>query len=811
MADRDRDKPTVSPPIRGGSKPADRIKIPPIPTRAATPPAGMPVIPGHAPPPSIAPVSVEPISVEMEADEPAIEVPTPTPTRLGDYEVLREIGSGGMAEVFLARQLGPAGFEKLAVLKCIHRHLAREKYFIDMFLDEARLAARINDPHVVQIYELGESNGTYFMAMEYLVGETLSAVMKVTVGRGPALPPHFAARIAADVAAGLHAAHELHDDVGRSLDVVHRDVSHGNVVVLYSGIVKVLDFGVAKARDSLSSTAAGSIKGKYAYMSPEQVSDQPVDRRSDIFSLGVVLWEMLARRTLFLADTDTATARRIVEGIVPPPSSIVAQVPPELDQITLRALAKDPKQRFQTAEEMQIALESFLRASGVAAGSLELGSYMKAAFPERLERRSRLVKAAQLDTELPTGPAEFSLETGPARTGAPPRTLPLKMVAGGDRRLKWMAIALCAMFALSAAYWIDRWLGSSAPPVASVQPPPPPPPIVAAAAQPDPTLANSLLDRAEAAIRDGRLASPPGDNALELILESEKLRPDPRQGKLRSEAVASLLASAQLLWEHGKHDSARDFYSDVVLFDPNNAVAIARLKVEIATPKPASDHARVDEGKIAWLVAQIDLAILERRFVAPPGHNALEALLELRRIDPTNQAANQLGAQVADALKREAKATPAEGERLIAAANQASGITGAGSASAHEPDKSRDSDQAKQWTAKGAASLGAGRFAEARSEFERAIAVDSNAHAAIAGLAEVAYNEGDFIRAVLMGKHAVALAPNSIGDRMTLAKAYYKLLRYDDAIRQWDKALALDPSNAAAKRNIAMAKTKLGQ
>ena len=750
----------------------------------------------------------------MEADEPAVAAPSAMPTRLGDYEVLREIGSGGMAEVFLARQSGPAGFEKLAVLKCIHRHLAREKYFIDMFLDEARLAARINDPHVVQIYELGESNGTYFMAMEYLAGESLSAVMRVTAGKGPALSPHFAARIAADVAAGLHAAHELHSDAGHALDVVHRDVSHGNIVVLYSGGVKVLDFGVAKARDSLSNTVAGSVKGKYAYMSPEQVGDQPVDRRSDIFSLGVVLWEMLSRRPLFLADSDTATARRVLEGVVPPPSSIIAQVPPELDQITLRALAKDRNERFQTAEELRIALEGFLRTSGVAAGALELASYMKTAFPERLARRARLAEAAKLDTELPTNIEEFSLETGPVRTLSQPKTLPLKMIAAGwDRRVKWMALALCIMFALTVAYWIDRLFGTSTSKVVAIQPPPPPP-SVADAPVANPMLVDSLLDRAATAIRDGRVASPPGDNALELILEAEKIRPDPRESKLRSEAVATLIASAQLLWDHGKRDSARDFYSDVLLFEPNNAVATARLKVEIAAPrpKPATEHVRVDEAKIEWLIAQIDLAILERRFVAPPGHNALDDLLELRRIDPTNQAASRLGAQVADALRREAKAAPAEGDRLIAAANQASGVAGAGSAAPihHEPDKARDPDQGKQWTAKGTASLAAGRFAEAKSEFERAIAADSNAHAAIAGLAELAYNEGDFVRAVLMGKHAVALAPSSVSDRMTLAKAYYKLLRYDDAITQWDKALALDPSNAAAKRNIAMAKTKLG-
>ncbi|HEV8323349.1 MAG TPA: PEGA domain-containing protein [Myxococcota bacterium] len=330
--------------------------------------------------------------------------------RLGSYQCLAAIGQGGMAEVFLARHEGKMGFEKLVVLKCIHPHLAKQKYFVDMFLDEARLAARINDPHVVQIYELGEADGVLFIAMEYLAGESLRAVLKGSAQRNRLVDPRLAARIVADAAAGLHAAHELRDTAGEPLDVVHRDASPGNIIVLYNGGVKVVDFGVAKARGKVAQTTGGEVKGKFAYMSPEQLLGEEVDRRADVFSLGVVLWEALTVKRLFRAENDGATVKLILEGTAPPPSAMRADVPPELDRITLRALAKDRQDRYQTAEALRAALEGYLHGTGGPSGPLELAAYMRDLFPERVRARTNLLESAARPEAGAVAPEDLDLD-----------------------------------------------------------------------------------------------------------------------------------------------------------------------------------------------------------------------------------------------------------------------------------------------------------------------------------------------------------------------------------------------------------------
>ena len=343
--------------------------------------------------------------------------------RLGKYELLTSIGQGGMAEVFLARQQGPRGFEKVVVLKCIYPHLARRQHFVDMFLDEARIAANINDPNVVHIYELGEEQGTLFLAMEYLVGESLSAVIKIGVRQKKLLDPWMAARIVANAASGLHTAHELVDPTGVPMEVVHRDVSPGNIVVLYNGAVKVVDFGVAKARGRLVETTGGELKGKFAYMSPEQLVGKAVDRRSDIFSLGVVLWETLAHTRLFRADSQPETVQLILQGNVPPPSRARPEIPVELDEIAMRALEKNPANRFQTADELRLALENYLSRSGMPASRQDLARWMEECFPERIAWRRKLLEAAskrRLDAmepfpeiEVDLGSESTSLSFGP--------------------------------------------------------------------------------------------------------------------------------------------------------------------------------------------------------------------------------------------------------------------------------------------------------------------------------------------------------------------------------------------------------------
>jgi len=213
--------------------------------------------------------------------------------RLGRFELLMEISHGGMATLYLARMSGPQSFEKLVAVKRIHDHLAKERQFVEMFFDEARIAARIEHPNVASIFDLGEMDGIFYLAMEYVHGENLKDVIRESIRQHIAIPWTIIVTIVAEAARGLHAAHELKNSEGRLLGVVHRDVSPQNIVVSYDGHVKVIDFGVAYAAERVTHTEEGSVKGKLAYMSPEQVAGEPVDRRSDIFSLGIVLHEAL--------------------------------------------------------------------------------------------------------------------------------------------------------------------------------------------------------------------------------------------------------------------------------------------------------------------------------------------------------------------------------------------------------------------------------------------------------------------------------------------------------------------------------------
>src|SRR6201996_1961668 len=226
---------------------------------------------------------------------------------LGRYRVVDEIGVGGMASVHLARMDGPGGFQKWVAIKKIHPHLVEDESFVQMFLDEARVAARISHPNVATVFDLGKHDETYWIAMEYLHGEPLREVMRRTEELAAPMPPEIGCRVIADAAEGLHAAHELLGKNGEKLGLVHRDVTPHNLFVTYEGTTKVVDFGIAKFSSRMSSTRAGTLKGKLAYMSPEQVHGEQIDRRTDLFALGVVLWELTTGQRLFRSESDLDT------------------------------------------------------------------------------------------------------------------------------------------------------------------------------------------------------------------------------------------------------------------------------------------------------------------------------------------------------------------------------------------------------------------------------------------------------------------------------------------------------------------------
>ncbi len=325
--------------------------------------------------------------------------PQATPiTHVGRYEMGAEIASGGMATVYLARMSGAAGFEKLVALKRVHPHLAKEDAFVDMFLDEARIASRIQHPNVCQVFDFGEADGEYFIAMEFLVGETLAKVQRSIAGSGflhDPRRPFVAVRLIADACEGLHAAHELRGKGGELLDVVHRDVSPQNLFVGYDGNVKVVDFGIASASDRLHQTSSGTVKGKFAYMAPEQARGKRVDRRADVFALGVVLWELLAFQRLFRRDTPAETLVALMGEDIKPPSAVSPLAPPELDDIVLKALERDPDKRYQTARELGRDLVRAAGRIGDSVDRVEVAEWMEALFPEGRRRHSILLESAR--------------------------------------------------------------------------------------------------------------------------------------------------------------------------------------------------------------------------------------------------------------------------------------------------------------------------------------------------------------------------------------------------------------------------------
>jgi len=334
-------------------------------------------------------------------------------TRLGRYELLLAIAKGGMARVWAARQHGQRGFSKTVAIKTILPHLAEEPEFERMFLDEARIAALIHHPNVCEIYELGEEGKVLYLAMEWVNGESLVHILRSS-GKMAPMEPRLCARIIADACAGLHAAHQLQDDMGRPMNVVHRDVSPHNILVGADGNVKVADFGVAKALGQMhSATIAGQVKGKIAYMAPEQIAGTSADRRIDIFAMGVVLYEATTGRRPFVGDGDPQVMHAILSGQFTPPSRIIRGYPPDLEQIVLTAMAQDPARRFPTAERMRMALEEYLARSGPIITQSHVGTFVQQRVGGVLDRRRDRIRAAA------NAPAPDDISGGAAVGGTP--------------------------------------------------------------------------------------------------------------------------------------------------------------------------------------------------------------------------------------------------------------------------------------------------------------------------------------------------------------------------------------------------------
>jgi serine/threonine protein kinase len=313
------------------------------------------------------------------------------PLVIGRYALFDELAAGGMATVHLGRLLGPVGFGRTVAVKRLHAHYLKDPEFITMFMDEARIVARIRHPNVVPMVDVVQGDQGLFLVMEYVHGESLSRLMRSARKAEEPIPPRIVAAIMCGVLLGLHAAHETKGPDGVLLDVVHRDVSPQNVIVGSDGSARVLDFGIAKAAGRAQVTREGQIKGKLAYMAPEQIRGQ-VDRRTDVFAAAVVLWEMLAGRRLHGTAKDVDIVARIVQGNLTPPSTHAPHITPELDDIVMRALASDPKKRVASARDLALELE---RKVGLASPS-EVTAWVERLAADVLDARANLVTAMEL-------------------------------------------------------------------------------------------------------------------------------------------------------------------------------------------------------------------------------------------------------------------------------------------------------------------------------------------------------------------------------------------------------------------------------
>jgi hypothetical protein len=313
---------------------------------------------------------------------------------VGRYALHHEIASGGMASIFLGKMCGPVGFAPIVAVKSLHPQFAKDPEFVRMFLDEARLAGRIRHPNIVPVIDVHAEGDELFLVLEYVHGESLGKLLSAGRRAGNVLPSSLASAILCDVLQGLHAAHEAKDERGEPLGIVHRDVSPQNALVGADGIARVLDFGVAKATGRVTSTRDGQVKGKFAYMAPEQLRGERVDRRADVYSAAVVLWEALTGERLFRGENEGHTVERVLFGSLSPPSAFRPDVPEALDAVVMRGLSRERSDRFGTAKEMAIALA----AAVLPASATEVGEWVEAQAVDALERRSELIAAVEAST-----------------------------------------------------------------------------------------------------------------------------------------------------------------------------------------------------------------------------------------------------------------------------------------------------------------------------------------------------------------------------------------------------------------------------
>ena len=352
------------------------------------------------------------------------------PKRFGKYLLLDNIATGGMAQLFLAKIMGIQGFEKLIAIKMILPHFAQEKELVSSFIDEAKLAALLNHQNIVQIYDFGSMEESYFISMEYLFGKDLRSTWHKAKEKDRPISLENALYIISRACSGLSYAHELKDFQGKPLNIIHRDISPQNIFVTYQGDVKILDFGIAKAASQSTVTQFGMIKGKVAYMSPEQAAGKAIDQRSDLFSLGILLYELVTQNRMFTGESTMQILTRVREGQYDAPESVSAGLPAKVYAIINHAIAKEPEQRYQSCGEMLADLEECMAELSLRPTSRGVGLYMKDLFDEEIAREDKIIRELSgigrtEEKETPQSPPSEPV----AQQTAPPEPAPSQHAA----------------------------------------------------------------------------------------------------------------------------------------------------------------------------------------------------------------------------------------------------------------------------------------------------------------------------------------------------------------------------------------------
>lgn len=402
------------------------------------------------------------------------------PISFGRYFLIDKIAVGGMAEVFKAKSFSHGGFEKLLVIKRILQHLTENEDFVEMFIDEAKISVELQHPNIVQIYDFGRIAENYFIAMECVEGKDVKGLLRKLAERRKVLPMEYAVYIAHEMCKGLDYAHKRTDMQGAPLSIIHRDVSPSNILVSYSGEVKIADFGIAKAQISAYNTKGGVLKGKFEYMSPEQASGTDLNHQSDVFSTGIILHEMLTGRRLFKTNSDIKTLERIKAVDVQPPSELNAGIPKRLDDIVMKAMSKDPSERFADARDLQTALLEFMYPATPDLTRENLGHFLTEMFSAEIRtERDRLEAGTTAAAELKDLAPEIDLDLEWEESPGSGQTLNLQ-----PSRIP-LFVALVGIVALCAGLIFVGLQQPEAPPVQQIEVPPDLPALLQLKVSPD--------------------------------------------------------------------------------------------------------------------------------------------------------------------------------------------------------------------------------------------------------------------------------------------------------------------------------------